>query len=305
MRLFARLLSLAALLFLPGVADAAETNAAAHLPASLALPGIQNAFQVSARILSGSQPEGEEAFAALARLGVKTIISVDGSRPDVDTACRHGLRYIHLPFGYDSVPRARLVQLAKAAQSSTNTLFVHCHHGLHRGPTAAALICQATEAWSTNQAVAWMHAAGTSADYDGLYRSVAAFRPPTPEELLAVTNLPAVATTSSLVEAMVLIDEHHSRLKQAQKAGWNQIPGHADVNPAHEALMLWEQLRELGRSAETARRPADYREHLSQAERSAQALRQALVTGASPEVRDEVWARVTGTCVACHRAYRN
>ena len=55
-------------------------------------------------------------------------------------------------------------------------LFVHCHHGLHRGPTAAALICEGLRGWSPEQAEKWMTVAGTATNYSGLYRTVREFQ---------------------------------------------------------------------------------------------------------------------------------
>src|SRR5947208_13492334 len=63
--------------------------------------GIANLFRLGDRVFSGAQPEGPEGFASLRRLGVTTILSVDGARPDVEAARRAGLRYVHLPIGYD------------------------------------------------------------------------------------------------------------------------------------------------------------------------------------------------------------
>ncbi len=64
---------------------------------------LHNAHRVTDKVLSGAQPEGEAAFAELARLGVRTIISVDGATPDVQLASKHGLRYVHLPITYGGV----------------------------------------------------------------------------------------------------------------------------------------------------------------------------------------------------------
>ena len=75
-------------------------------PERLVAPGIENAFRLSPRLYSGGEPQGEGAFKALKALGVKTIISVDGARPDVETARKFGIRYVHLPVGYHGVPRA-------------------------------------------------------------------------------------------------------------------------------------------------------------------------------------------------------
>lgn len=279
------------------------TNPAAFV--RIEIPGVHNAFQVTDRVFSGSQPEGKEAFGALAKLGVKTIISVDGSKPDVEEARKHGLRYIHLPFGYDGVPTNRIAELAKAAGVQSGSVFVHCHHGLHRGPTAVAIICEATADWTTNRAEAWMREAGTAADYVGLYRSAITMQMPTTAQLDAVKDLPDVAKTSSLVEAMVAIDGHFSALKLSQKAGWKTPPGHADISPAHEAMMLWEQFRELARADDASKRPGDYRTKLAEAEKDAEALRQSLRKLGNPADIEESFSRIGPSCSACHRRYRN
>ncbi len=287
-------------------ADAAATSStnAAKYP-RVELPGIHNSFRVSERIISGSQPEGDEAFAALAKLGVKTIITVDGSKPDVEAARRHGIRYIHLPIGYDGVPTNRVVELAKAAGSTSEPIYVHCHHGMHRGPAAVAVICEATQNWTPKQAEAWLREAGTSSDYAGLYRSAADFKKPTPEQLAAVKSLPEVAQTSSLVETMVSIDDHFAQLKLSQKAGWKTPPGHADITPEHEVLMLWELLRETARTENTAKRPADYRAKLSAAEQAAEALQAALKKSDPPAVIESAFTKMGASCSACHKQYRN
>lgn len=269
------------------------------------LPGIHNAFRVNGKVFSGSQPEGDNAFAALAKLGITTIISVDGSKPDAEAARKHGLRYIHLPFGYEGIPTNRVVELAKAVESQTGPVFVHCHHGLHRGPAAVAVICEATQNWTPTQAEAWMHEAGTAVDYAGLYRAAATFQKPTPAQLAAVKELPEVSKTSSLVEAMVVIDEHFSRLTLTQKAGWTTPPDHADITPEHEALQLWEQLREIARMEDAAKRPKDYLTKLSASEKAAESLRLALKTPEAPAAIEAAFAKIGPSCSACHKQYRN
>ncbi|MDB6055674.1 MAG: hypothetical protein JWN25_3197, partial [Verrucomicrobiales bacterium] len=63
--------------------------------------GMENVFQLSESLYSGSAPDGNEGFAQLQKLGIKTIISVDGSRPDVELAHKYGMHYVHLPHGYN------------------------------------------------------------------------------------------------------------------------------------------------------------------------------------------------------------
>ena len=57
--------------------------------------------QISRGVFSGAQPLHADHFASLRALGIDTLVSVDGAVPDVETARRFGLRYIHIPIGYD------------------------------------------------------------------------------------------------------------------------------------------------------------------------------------------------------------
>ncbi len=264
----------------------------------LSVKGLHNAFRVTPQILSGSQPEGDEAFAALEKMGVKTIISVDGAKPDIAVARKHGLRYIHLPIGYEGVSAARVPELASAAATAGGGLiYVHCHHGKHRGPAAVAVICEATASWSPQDADAWLRKAGTAEEYTGLFRAVREFRPVTKEQLAKVGVLPEVAKTPALVDTMVEIDDRFDALKAGQKAGWK-------ADATHEATLLWEHLRELARTEDTAKRPADYRAKLTESTQAADALRTALRTP-SPTAADAAMQQVSENCAACHRGHRN
>jgi protein tyrosine phosphatase (PTP) superfamily phosphohydrolase (DUF442 family) len=300
---------LAAGLFATTNARAASSHSSPVATNQIAQPieitGVHNAFRATEKLYSGSQPEGDATFAALAQRGIKTIVSVDGGKPDVAAARKHGLRYIHLPYGYDGIPTNRVAELAKVISQETGPFYVHCHHGKHRGPAAIAVMALAAEGWTTNQAVAWLREAGTADDYPGLYRAAREFCAPTPAAINAVGALPEVAQPSSLVEAMVTIDAHLENLKLAQKAGWKTPPGHADISPPHEATLLWEQYREIARLADMAERPADYRQKLAEAEQLTDALRQELKTGAASEILDATFKRVSQNCVPCHKQHRN
>lgn len=271
----------------------------------IAIPGLQNTFRVNDRIISGSQPDTDIAFAALKQMGIKTIISVDGSKPDVAGAHKAGLHYVHLPFGYDGVPSNRVAELAKVIQIEPGPFYVHCHHGQHRGPTAVAVMCEADAGWTPEQAVVWLREAGTSDDYPGLYRSAREFRPPTKAELNAATNFPELAQSSSLVDTMVAIDEHFSWLKQSKKAGWKTPPKHPDISPDHEATMLWELLREVPRATDLAGRPEDFRKKLAGAEDAANNLRTLLKKPADAAAINAGFTHLDDACFNCHRSYRN
>lgn len=276
-------------------------------PQSITLPAIHNAFDLGGGVYSGSSPEGEAGFAALAQLGVKTIISVDGAKPDVAAARKFGLRYVHLPFGYDGIPAERELALGKAAAAFSGSIFVHCHHGKHRGPAAAAIVCKARDGWSTETATAWMKLAGTADDYAGLYRAVREYRAPEAAVFTAAqVALPETSPTPALVDAMVAMDEHFDLLKAAQKRGWTDASQHPGLPIAETATLLWEQLRELRRNPEAQTRDADFRSQLSKSEREAEALRQLLREPRGEHAPiDIAFQRVGKSCTECHKAHRN
>lgn len=64
------------------------------------LPGLHNVMRISDQLINGSSPEGDAGFTSLRSLGIKTILSVDGARPDLVRAKKVGIRYAHLPISY-------------------------------------------------------------------------------------------------------------------------------------------------------------------------------------------------------------
>jgi protein tyrosine phosphatase (PTP) superfamily phosphohydrolase (DUF442 family) len=284
----------------PASADHSQTKSAE-------LPGIHNFLRASDKVFSGSQPEGDEAFAALAQQGVTTIVSVDGAKPDVKGAAKRGIRYIHLPVGYDGISKSRITELVKVVATVPGPVYVHCHHGKHRGPAAVAVMCMASDAWTKDRAEAFLNQAGTSPEYAGLFRAVNGFTLPEPAKLAAVsTNFPSVAKTSSLVESMVAMDRIYDNLKLAQAAGWQTPTDHPDIDPAHEALMLLEQFREMARTNDTTERPVDYQTKLDDAVKAAEALHSNLkLTLPANTGRDAALKRIGQSCANCHKSHRN
>ena len=299
----------AVLLALPLLQTRADSPSSTAIPATihpLKAPGIDNFFQLSDRFYAGSAPEGDAAFADLQKRGIKTIITVDGAKPDVDTARRFGIRYVHLPIGYDGVPAAQALRLVKAAETIPGPIYIHCHHGLHRGPAGAAVICMALEGWKPGQAEAWLHLAGTSTNYPGLYRSVEKFVPPSDDALKKVSaDFPAKSPVSPLADVMIQVDGRMDNLKLIQKAGYKTPSNHPDLGPAQEALLLDELFRELLRSPTVEHRPADFKSKLTEAERSAGVFHQSLATGAAGGLTDSAFLNLNNACTACHKVYRN
>jgi protein tyrosine phosphatase (PTP) superfamily phosphohydrolase (DUF442 family) len=269
---------------------------------------IHNVFRVSGRVYSGGSPEGEAGFAELERLGVKTIISVDGAKPDVDTAHKHGLTYVHLPFGYDGIPREKLIALAQAAERAPGPIYVHCHHGKHRGPAAVAAIQLCLDpSWDASKAESWLKMAGADPRYTGLYDVPRTFTRPTPEELSeAPASFPSISTVPDLARYMVEIDDRWEHLRLVKAAGWAVPKNHPDIDPPHEAVQLVEHYREAARLEGAKKRGPEFTKLLGDAEVNATELEQALRASPIDQERvGKVFAKNAATCASCHEKFRD
>lgn len=273
---------------------------------------LPNAFRLHERVISGGLPE-EAGMQALRELGVKTIISVDGARPDVELAEKYGLRYVHLPHGYDGIPAERARELAKAVLELEGPIYIHCHHGKHRSPAAAATACIEAGLIPPENGLPYLHAAGTSENYRGLYESVAKAHP-LDRALLEALNaeFPAAVEVPPLAQAMVAVEHTHDHLKLIAGNGWRPVPEHPDLEPAHEALLLREHYRELLRTEEVQRKPQDFQQRLRESEDAAAALEEALREFAKSETATDPPAAVTDAftavsehCKTCHHQYRD
>lgn len=280
----------------PVVADRSE---------ALNIPGAHNVFRVGSKLINGSQPEGEATFKALALLGVKTIITVDGAKPDIKSAQKYGMRYVQIPFGYDGLPRDTSLTMARAVRELPGLIYMHCHHGKHRSPVAAACVLMANKEWSREDALAFLKRAGTGANYSGLWSDVRHYQVPTAEEIKkAEPDFPPVAPTSSLVQTMVRMDELIEHLQATQKAAWKAPARHPDLEPAHEALMLREIYTELQRTEESKKRPQNFKNWLAEGEKQSMALEAALRSGHTQKA-DANFTSIVANCSACHAVYRN
>jgi protein tyrosine phosphatase (PTP) superfamily phosphohydrolase (DUF442 family) len=280
-------------------------------PQRIEADGLHNLFRIHEKLFSGNSPEGDVSFESLKKLGVKTIISVDGAAPDVERAKKFGMRYVHAPIGYNSVPRDKALIIIKALRELEAPFYIHCHHGKHRGPAVAAIAQMCLDDQCTVEtALDFLKAAGTDPRYTGLFRSVKEFAPPTDEELAKLPNeLPESVKPADIVQAMVAIDFHFDNLKKSRAAGWKAPADSPDVEPPHEALQLWQHYVELQRHPDTAKRPEDFRNWLSDGIAAAKELEQLLRAAKHGKTdRDAVektYRRVAASCTQCHAKYRD
>ena len=269
--------------------------------AEAALEGVPRYRRWSARLAQGGQPGGERAYAALAAEGVSLVLSVDGQPPDREAAARHGLRVAHVPIGYDGIDASEALQIVRACQEApAGTVFIHCHHGKHRGPAAAALARISLDGVSSSQAVAGLEASECSPRYKGLYEVVRTFQAPDAASLAACPAPPEAVRPKGTRAAMVELNQLWEGLEAARKAGWRQPPEHPDVDPSHQATLVWESLRELHRASLTDPARAAAYSDLARARE----LRDALEADQRPLATQRAQA-LAERCDSCHADFRN
>lgn len=275
-------------------------------------PGLHNVVTYGPGMMSGSAPEGTEGFHTLAAMGVRTVISVDGAAPDVAEAARHGIRYVHLPIGYNGMDHQRTLEISKAIQLAQQRdpqapIYLHCHHGKHRsaGALGAAMVTLGYQ--TPESATARMKISGTAPNYTGLYQCVAAAVPATGAELAAVADdFPSVSRTSGLVNVMVEADEHFDHLRAIESAQWTAPADHPDLVPVAEAGMLTDLFRLLQEDEQVQTKPEEFRQWLKQAEEEARTLEDGLTQGGVPAEELSRRMKVIGaSCQTCHAKYRD
>ncbi|MDG2221546.1 MAG: hypothetical protein P8L85_09210, partial [Rubripirellula sp.] len=246
---------------------------AVRLHNALALP---NAFRIHSELFSGGTPSGDLGFAQLERLGIKTIVSVDGAKPDVAAAERHGMRYVHLPHGYEGISETHRRRLAKAVLELPRPIYFHCHHGKHRSPAAAVVAGVGAGLIAPSAGIGFLQLAGTSEHYTGLYEAAAGSRRMDAQMLQALPfEFAAFVEVPPMAKSMVKIDNAFGRLSRLRDAGWLALAEEPDLDPAHEALILKEHFTELIRSSRD-RRSNRCRDLLESSRRSAAKLESGL-----------------------------
>jgi protein tyrosine phosphatase (PTP) superfamily phosphohydrolase (DUF442 family) len=285
-------------------------------PTRIEVEHLENVYQIHPKVISGGEPHGAKGFESLARLGVKTIISVDGAKPDLKLAGKHGMRYVHLPHSYDGVPEQRAKELAKAVRDLDGPIYIHCHHGKHRSPAASAVACVGAGLIGAGDVLAILTTAGTSTNYRGLYKSTEQARR-LDDALLDALKVEFRETVEvpPLADAMVALERTHDHVKQMAAAGWRPLPSHPDLDPAHEALLLREHYTELLRTDDLKGRDAEFQKLMRDGEEAAISLENLLIRikeRSYPAGKvdlhkpaDAALAAINKNCAVCHAKFRD
>lgn len=276
--------------------------------APLGRGALHNLVAFGPGLTSGAAPEGDAGFDELREMGVRTIVSVDGAAPDVGRAQARGMRYVHLPIGYDGVSDERGLELARAVRDLPGPVYLHCHHGKHRAPAAAGVVAVSLGRLTAEEAHARLVGAGTAPNYEGLYACVAAATVKTRAQIDAASGtFPEVARPDGLVAAMLRIDEAFDHLKLIEKAGWLVPADHPDLVPAAEAGVVAECVRlSVADGATVAAWGGGFAEHGAASLTAARALEAALAAS-TPDRGAATMAmkRLAASCTDCHGVFRD
>jgi rhodanese-related sulfurtransferase len=292
-----------------------EVGTVVDAPAPTNLDGLKNVHRFASGIYGGSAPATDEAFAILTRLGdagegIATIVSVDGGGPDLARASAHNMRYVHIPIGYDGIEPDALAQLAAVMRDLPRPIYVHCHHGRHRGPAAAAAGLIAIGEIQPDEGIALMRIAGTSDAYPALFRDVARTSKLSDTQVTAAgCQLVERRTVTGLVATMVEINIAFDRLNLTRQAHWSTPAEHPDLAPAAEAGIIRDLLANLAKTPDMRDQPAAFHESLAQSVLAADQLETGLLAGldqtAQTEAHEQNYQRLKQTCTDCHLQYRN
>jgi len=121
---------------------------------------IKNFGQMDDRFYRGARPKDGD-YAALAALGVKTVIDLTDNSSDYEQPAveRAGLRYVNIPMEDKTYPSVDQVNafLKVVDDPSTGKFFVHCAGGRHRTGVMGAVYRFTHDNWNLDQVTAEMN----------------------------------------------------------------------------------------------------------------------------------------------------
>ncbi|MCP3920178.1 MAG: hypothetical protein GY711_32025 [bacterium] len=278
-------------------------------------PGLHHVYRLSDTIISGAEPASPEALQTLAAWGVKTILSVDGKAPDAATAARLGMRYVHVPIQYSGIDLEQLLAIAKTFRELPGPFYVHCYHGKHRGPAAAAVGRVVLDGAPRDLAIAEMRQwCSTSSKYEGLYSTVATADMPTARQTRACSfDFSPAHTFAGMRAGMIEMTRRWDTVKAARKRSWAPDADHPDIAPVQEAMQLHQVFENLAALDETRRWPDDFRTWLEDGRTGSAELVRALTDRQRSGADSTAWhaevetafGQISDSCSSCHAEHRD
>lgn len=292
-----------------GDAEPARPEGTSRSESTPAVAAAVRRLRVSASIICGPRPEGDADFDALAAMGVRAVISVEGAAPDVARAAARGMRSVHLPTGFGGLSAQRQAGIARAVRDlrgERGAVYIYDRRGTDRGPAAAASAAILLGELTVEEGLRVMDAAGTGRHYPGLWSSVREIGT-LPAWIVdrAPATPPERAPVPAFVGAMVHIDEAVGRLEAIRDAGWGPPPEGSGRVAAEEAGRLADLLRGLRHDARARKEGSEFIFFLLASAERAKELEGALAAGSSTDRLESAMTALGTSCRDCHVRYRD
>tara|TARA_R110002072_G_scaffold42064_9_gene117815 strand:- start:101416 stop:102372 length:957 start_codon:yes stop_codon:yes gene_type:complete len=267
-------------------------------------PAIENIHVLSPDLISGGQPDGAIAYDELADMGIRTVIGVDATPPDKAQADLRGMRVIHIPIGYDGINEERAEQLAHAIRTAERPIYVHCHHGKHRGPAALCVGAIMSGDLSTADALEHLKISGTSPNYPGLWRGVDLAKPMSAAEFAKPVELPEEADPGDFAQAMAQIDQLNELLWLCAENDFQTPEHHPDLVPTAIAGQIHNLLRVLAVDQRVDEEGLWFKEAMDESVTLAGQI-ETYIDDGEIALANEALIAMNESCVTCHDGSRN
>lgn len=253
--------------------------------------------QVNGGLSYGSGPRSASDLRGLYDRGVRVVVSVDAALPMVEEARAIGIRMIHIPTRYSGIDDEALAALKRVSMEVKEPLFLHCHHGKHRGPTATAIMGMFRNELSLEEALRLMSKAGTGKEYVGLWKAVRDFE--SRSSISASPELYERQPADQVAGQMLIADESMEMLQKlaVSKSSHDDIEG-----IAHQIVLLREAIAESRRFSDPEQ--ADLMEQFTKSEDLIRRLGRAAAKPTEAAFSDTLQSLGT-SCKDCHRDHRN
>jgi hypothetical protein len=245
----------------------------------------------------GPRPARMEEVVNLSAAGIRSVISVDAIGPPIQWLNEEGIIPVHIPLTYAAMERTSLDQLIVAVRDLPRPLYIHCHHGRYRAPSAAAAVLLAHGTITVQEAVEILQKWSVQEAYPVMAGSVLEAQRRSPSTINAMTTtLHEKIAAAPLVETMAALDVAMFALTEAPVSTQREEAGLID-----DLLRIVPRRRSGGVTIETAREW----DHLLAMARQESDRIQSLAGGSDPlEWRSGI-AELAAACTACHRRFRD
>ena len=137
-----------------------------------------------------------------------------------------------MPIQYKGITEDQILQIAKTFRELEAPFYVHCFHGKHRGPAAAAIGSVALDGLDRDTAIAEMRQwCSTAQKYEGLYATVATADIPTADETAAFEfDFTSSHQFTGMRDAMITLTRSWDEVKLIRKNGW-EASAAVDMTP--------------------------------------------------------------------------